>query len=266
MSEAPDRPVSPHRAASAVDLESVLARISALQAPTAGGGLGPEDLESRRQGLRDAIEECRILGRREGGLAELTGDEAISALAEVFRLASWLGAPELALGLAETVGALAQELGPAHHHTLTIRFHLAGALRSCGQAQAAVEVLEQVVEGTEQLLGDDHPQTLTARHGLASACTAAGHPERAVELYGRMVDDAARLLGPRHPDALSARNNLARARQEAGDLAGALALQEALLRDAQGTLGQAHPYLLAFDRNLAQMRAAMEADGASPGV
>ncbi|AYD90346.1 tetratricopeptide repeat protein [Actinomyces sp. 2119] len=212
------------------------------------------DTASRHLALQELVAQLRTLTSQERHHPLMTDDQVVTCLVQAIRHAVRLTEPGLAVGLAEAVTVVAQDLGPSHPHTLTARFALADAYRAAGHVQQAVTLSEQVVEGSVQLLGPDDPSTLTARACLASAYRAAGRTGLAVRTYEDLAVDAARLLGPSHPDALSARNNLAQAYESAGDTQRALALYDNLVRDAGQVLGPQHPYLAVFLRNRERAR------------
>ena len=127
----------------------------------------------------------------------------------------------------------------------------AGAYKSVGRFDDAVELYEQVLADRMRVLGPDHPNTLEARNNLAGAYDDIGRFSEAIELYERVLADQERVLGPDHPDTLTTRNNLAVAYHSAGRFGEAIELCERVLFERERVLGSDHPDTLITRNNLA---------------
>ena len=127
----------------------------------------------------------------------------------------------------------------------------AGAYKSVGRFDDAVELYEQVLADRMRVLGPDHPNTLEARNNLAGAYDDIGRFSEAIELYERVLADQERVLGPDHPDTLTTRNNLAVAYRSAGRFGEAIELYKWVLADQERVLGPDHPDTLITRNNLA---------------
>ena len=127
----------------------------------------------------------------------------------------------------------------------------AGAYKSVGRFDDAVELYEQVLADRMRVLGPDHPNTLETRNNLAGAYDDIGRFSEAIELYERVLADQERVLGPDHPDTLTTRNNLAVAYHSAGRFGEAIELCERVLFERERVLGSDHPDTLITRNNLA---------------
>ena len=127
----------------------------------------------------------------------------------------------------------------------------AGAYKSVGRFDDAVELYEQVLADRMRVLGPDHPDTLITRNNLAGAYKDVGRFGEAIELYKRVLADQERILAPDHPDTLTARNNLAVAYRYVGRFGEAIELFERVLADRVRVLGPDHPDTLTTRHNLA---------------
>ena len=127
----------------------------------------------------------------------------------------------------------------------------AGAYKSVGRFDDAVELYEQVLADRMRVLGPDHPNTLEARNNLAGAYDDIGRFSEAIELYERVLADQERVLGPDHPDTLITRNNLAGAYKDVGRFGEAIELYKRVLADQERILAPDHPDTLTARNNLA---------------
>ncbi|MFI5532085.1 FxSxx-COOH system tetratricopeptide repeat protein [Kitasatospora sp. NPDC051853] len=140
---------------------------------------------------------------------------------------------------------------PAAHKVLFCAGH---SLGDSGQAAAARDYFQHMVDTTTHRHGPAHPDALAARHNLASWRGQAGDAVGAAAAFEELLADQLRVFGPDNPDTLTARHNLAFWRGEAGDVAGAVAALEGLLADRLRVLGPDHPQTLTARSNLAYWR------------
>ncbi|MGW2398448.1 FxSxx-COOH system tetratricopeptide repeat protein [Kitasatospora sp. NPDC001664] len=124
-----------------------------------------------------------------------------------------------------------------------------------GQAAAARDHFQHLVESATNHLGPDHPDTFDARSDLAYWQWQARDLVGAVAAYEELLADQLRVLGPDHPDTLNTRGSLALSRGAAGDVVGAVAAHEELLADQLRVHGPDHPYTRIALLNLATGRA-----------
>ena len=73
-------------------------------------------------------------------------------------------------------------LGPDHPHTLSSRNNLAGASRSAGRLDEAIDLFERNLAEALRVLGPGHPDTSLFRNNLVTAYRAVGRDEDAAAL------------------------------------------------------------------------------------
>lgn len=144
-----------------------------------------------------------------------------------------------------------------------VLFRAGNSLGATGQATAAADYYEHLVDTVRRRLGGDHPDTLIARQNLAQWRGWEGDTTGAAAGLEAVREDMASLLGDADITTLTARANHAYWRGENGDAAGAVADLEALVEEMGRSLGPDHSHTLTVRYNLALWRmSAGDADGA----
>ncbi|MCL2595426.1 MAG: tetratricopeptide repeat protein, partial [Promicromonosporaceae bacterium] len=113
--------------------------------------------------------------------------------------------------------------------SLAVRHWLASFLDDHARWEAAIQLLEPVLEARKRVLGKDHPDTLDSANNLAICYQGLGGEEnlqKAIKLHKETHEARKRVLGKDHPDTLNSANNLANCYQ---DLGGEENLQKAIV-------------------------------------
>ncbi|MER6314419.1 tetratricopeptide repeat protein [Streptomyces sp. NPDC001581] len=176
--------------------------------------------------------------QRHHRLAQAAADALIAAWPDIERdtaLAQALRANTEAL-VRHAEDALYQDSGI---HPLLFRAGV--SLGDTGQADAAADHFQRMVDVTQDRLGRDHPDCLDSRESLAYWRGEARNEAGAAIAYRELLADRERLLGPDHPETLSARVGVLFYPDKAGDWADVLATARQLLRDHERVLGRDHP-------------------------
>jgi hypothetical protein len=124
-------------------------------------------------------------------------------------------------------------------------------LGNSGNAPAARDLQQRVLQTRMLVSRPEHPDTLTARANLAYWTGAAGDAAGARDQYAALLPIRERVYGPEHPSTLTIRANLARFTGEAGDAAAARDQFAALLPVRERVSGPEHPDTLTARGNLA---------------
>jgi hypothetical protein len=122
-----------------------------------------------------------------------------------------------------------------------------------GNAAAARDLQDKVVNARERGRGPQHPETLYARIGQAYRTGLAGDVASARSQSAALVPTLEEVLGPEHPYTFAARDNLALWTGEAGEAATARDLYAALLPAEERVLGREHWLTLNARDNLARL-------------
>ena len=214
--------------------------------------------DAQRADALDMADQLRAIAEQQQGQAHYSPCRARIGLSNVVGIVNNtiycltdMGRPQTALTLQETVGMLADALGPDHPHTLATRGNLAIAYRESGNLQKAIDMYEALLPDFTRVFGPDHPHTLGTRSNLALAHQQAGQLSTAIDMHQALLTDHTRILGPDHPHTLATRINLAATYYAAGDLQKAIDIFEDVLADCTRLLGPDHPDTLATRGNLA---------------
>jgi len=210
--------------------------------------------------LREAKETAAARRRLEALIAELLavpGREASSLLCARLESAA-IEAARLALLSPEERARRAVEawrsrfLPEEHPDLLRARGSLATTLRKLGDAGAAREIEEQVLEVRTRTLPADHPEIQRARQSLALTLKRLDEHGRARELEEQVLEVRERTLPSDDPEIQSVRQNLAITLKRTGELARARELEEQVLEVRTRTLREDDPDLPLTMGNLAE--------------
>lgn len=156
-------------------------------------------------------------------------------------------------------------LGDDHPDTLAAMDDLAATMQASGDAAAAREVYEQLLDALRRTLGDDHPDTLAVMDDLVVILRALGDlavarelherahagRRRALDNWERMLAEARQERGDEVPFTLRMIDDVAVERYAFGDLSGARELQEEALATRRRVLGDDDRDTLTTMENLA---------------
>jgi len=213
--------------------------------------LPSNDGDARRREVSDLIAQLSAIAVQDYSRSLFESEQVRGYLNRAFKYGHDLGIEYKTVELSAAVEVIEDVLGPDHPDTLNTRSNLAGAYRSVGRFDEAIELFERVLAEQERVLGPDHPDTLTVRNNLADAYHSAGRFDEAIELFERVLVGCERVLGPDHPDTLIVRNNLAGAYHFAGRFDEAIELFERVLAEQERVLSPDHPDTLNTRSNLA---------------
>ena len=213
--------------------------------------LPSNDGDARRREVSDLIAQLSAIAVQDYSRSLFESEQVRGYLNRAFKYGHDLGIEYKTVELSAAVEVIEDVLGPDHPDTLNTRSNLAGAYRSVGRFDEAIELFEQVLAEQERVLGPDHPDTLIVRNNLAGAYHFAGRFDEAIELFERVLVGCERVLGPDHPDTLGTRSNLAFAYHSAGRFDEAIELFERVLADRVRVLSPDHPDTLATRNDLA---------------
>ena len=213
--------------------------------------LPSNDGDARRREVSDLIAQLSAIAVQDYSRSLFESEQVRGYLNRAFKYGHDLGIEYKTVELSAAVEVIEDVLGPDHPDTLNTRSNLAGAYRSVGRFDEAIELFERVLAEQERVLGPDHPDTLTVRNNLADAYHSAGRFDEAIELFERVLVGCERVLGPDHPDTLGTRSNLAFAYHSAGRFDEAIELFERVLVGCERVLGPDHPDTLIVRNNLA---------------
>jgi tetratricopeptide (TPR) repeat protein len=147
--------------------------------------------------------------------------------------------PEAAAALREAVEGYASELGDAHPHTATARASLAMCLRSTGDLDGAVALMETSLRTDEAARGKEHPTRVMTLANYGDVLSAAGRTDDGVAALRESVELGGLVLGAGHSDTVYASTLLAIALRDADRRAEAATVAtEALQGHAQGPGGR----------------------------
>lgn len=147
--------------------------------------------------------------------------------------------PEATAALKEALAVYAAELGDAHPHTATARASLAICLRSTGDLDGAVALMETSLRADEAARGADHPTRVMTLANYGDVLSAAGRSDDGIDALREAVELGERVLGPGHGDTVYAATMLAIALREADRLSEAGQVATAALQGhAQGPGGR----------------------------
>ena len=198
-----------------------------------------------QRAVRDALR-----GDEYNQAATAAGDALVSVWPDV------ASDTQLEQSLRANATGLAQRAEEAlsQHDAHGVLFRVGKSLGETGQASAAREYFEQLVEALTPRLGSEHPDTLAARGYQAQWKGQAGDPAGAADAFRQLSDQMLQALGPDHPFTLTSRNHFAFYRGQAGNATGAVAATEALLQDRLRVQGPDHPHTLTTRGDLARWR------------
>ncbi len=248
------------RLGSGLALAGVLLWVGSLLAATAAWGQGPGDL---------GLEEDPT-GRWERSMsrfqaAQFRRDPVASREAVLELVVLALGFDELDLRVDRTTAAIDQLLqglgsaeqasegvlllrslheaavaGGSRDHVLLLHVNerLGRLLIASGEAEAAVEVLREVVRGAEVHFGPGSLPALGARTQLAQALAGSGQPAEAIALLREIISDE----GTREGETIEARLTMGRLEALLGEQAAALRSFEAVRELADTRRQHLHAY------------------------
>ncbi len=122
----------------------------------------------------------------------------------------------------------------------------AANLRHMGQAEYAVQLLEQIVKIRETTLDEDHPSRLASQHVLAVSYQENGQTRQAVQLLEKVVNIEKTTLDEDHPSRQASQHVLAGAYQENGQIGQAVQLLGKVVKIQETILDEDHPSRLAL--------------------
>jgi tetratricopeptide (TPR) repeat protein len=117
---------------------------------------------------------------------------------------------------------------------------LANAYYSAAMFDAAVPLIDEVLDAREQSLGTEDPKVLELRNTRAMTLLAAGKHEQAISALELNLAHRTRVLGKRATSTLVSSYNLAYAHAVHGNTSDALAHYESVWRDCERGLGSEH--------------------------
>ncbi|MEU9915890.1 FxSxx-COOH system tetratricopeptide repeat protein [Streptomyces sp. NPDC051001] len=151
--------------------------------------------------------------------------------------------------------AWTDELGPDHPLTLTTLSYRAEALWRLDEADAALLLLEELLERLRHSQGEDDAETLVTAARIALQLSYLDRYTPARALGEDTLTRMRRVLGEDHHATLSAASNLAMVLAHLGETEAALQLGEEVLVRRRRVLGGDHPDALNSAYNLALVRA-----------
>jgi serine/threonine protein kinase/lipopolysaccharide biosynthesis regulator YciM len=205
-------------------------------------------------------EQQRTLGQKieaEKRLAQV--EKANDILGSIFRdlnpAAEEKGGPALRVQLGERIdeaaGLLEGEAVGDPLNVARLQDLLGNSLRSLGQNEKALPLLEKAHLTREAALGLDHPDTLQSKHNLARLYQEQGKYGRAESLFREVLQARTAKLGDDHPSTLETKNNLALVYYDQEQYDRAEALHREVLQARTAKLGANDPVTLATKNNLA---------------
>ncbi|MET9704848.1 tetratricopeptide repeat protein [Streptomyces griseus] len=149
----------------------------------------------------DRREEAVALVRRavEGRTAALGPTHPSTLIARTYLLEFTAGPETRPDAGAALVSDCRSELGPGHPITLDAELNHGFALVTAGRQTLALDLIRQVVGGSERAYGAEHPKTLAARSLLSRVLGELGRLPEAAEQAEWVADARARVLGAGHP-------------------------------------------------------------------
>ena len=139
----------------------------------------------------------------------------------------------------EAVAGYESELGSSHPNTATARASLAVCLRSTGDLEGAVALMETSLRADEAVRGVDHPTRVMTLANYGEVLCAAGRTDDGIAALRESVELGERVLGPGHGDTIYAAAMLAISLRDADRLAEAREVATAALQGhAQGPGGR----------------------------
>jgi tetratricopeptide (TPR) repeat protein len=148
--------------------------------------------------------------------------------------------------LSEALTASIGSLGPHHHVTLTYRILLGQLYSLQGNWEAAVSVLEGLLDIQSAMLGADHPVTLGCLGALAwEYLWHAKRYDEAGSMYWQLVEEYKTLFGEDHLDTIKTLDALARALEGQGKYGDAEIMGQRALEGLERAYGDDnHPKIL----------------------
>jgi CHAT domain-containing protein/Tfp pilus assembly protein PilF len=119
-----------------------------------------------------------------------------------------------------------------------------------GQYDAALSLIEEVLQIRENAFGLEHPDVAMALNDLAGMHMEKANYERALPLFERSLVIREKTLGQDHPDVAVSLNNLAMLQYSKGDYERALPLFKRSLAISEKNLGEHHPIIATTLNNL----------------
>ncbi|MFE4831463.1 FxSxx-COOH system tetratricopeptide repeat protein [Streptomyces sp. NPDC056672] len=249
-----------HRAAGREDAAEPLRSVSAQDAMLALRALHRLSLiEHTPQTPHQVVRVHQLVQRAvRNGLTRDQHTQAARAAADAL-VSVWPAVPrdiQLEESLRASTTALTQcaEEALYYRDAHNVLFRMGMSLGETGQATAARDYFEYLVEALTGRLGPDHPSSLAARGNRAQWQGQAGDAAGAADAFRQLLEEMLQSVGADHPYTLTTRNHLAFYRGEAGDAAGAAAAAEALLQDRLRVQGPDHPHTLTTRGDLARWK------------
>ncbi|MFF5232405.1 FxSxx-COOH system tetratricopeptide repeat protein [Dactylosporangium sp. NPDC000521] len=183
------------------------------------------------------------------GLGAGDTDDARQLVADTVRYLYRIGEYPASRALAEDALAHWADTPDDDPMKLRMRFHLANALRTQNQFQAAFEIDQDVYDRQVRIFGERHPYTLLTARSLGADLRAHGRYAEATERDTRTLDLSLEVFGDGSARTLTAENNLAVSLRLVGDFRGAVQRDRHIHEQRQDKFGANDPSTLASASN-----------------